>query len=167
MKQAKPRKIWRIVLVTSLAVNLLMVGIVGGAVLRDGGGPPRGFDVQLGALTSALTSADRRAIGEHLRQGDEKPGQSRQERRAAFESIVHTLEMQPFDPEALAGVFRDQQKQQSMLQERALEAFVSHITEMSSDERTALAERLRERVSQRNGQDERRPPPPEGRNSGG
>lgn len=166
MQQTKPRKIWRIVLVTSLAVNLLMIGVAGGAYLRDGGGPPRGFDVQLGALTSALSTKDRRAIGEQLRQGMEQRGQTHRDRRAAFESLVETVKMQPFDPEALALVIREQQNQQTVLQERALGVFVSHVTEMSAEERSAFAKRLRDGVVRRDERNDRRPPPDEV-NSGG
>jgi uncharacterized membrane protein len=158
--QPKPRRIWRVVLVTSLAINLLMIGLVGGAVFRNGGAPPRAFDVQLGPLTAALSEKDRRAIGEQLRQGDKRSGPSRGERRKAFEDLILVLESQPFDPVALSLVFQSQQERQFELQGRALGAFVVQVSDMSLEDRTAFAARLRDSYERRGDRDDRRPPPP-------
>lgn len=163
-QQAKPRRVWRIVLVMSLAVNLLMVGLIGGAFLRSGGSPPGAFDVRLGAFAAALSPKDRREIGDQLRRGDGKLGQSRADRRKAFEDLILVLESQPFDPEALLRIFQSQQERQFELQGKALAAFVVRVSEMTLEERTAFAGRLRESSERRGNRDDRRPPPP---NSGG
>lgn len=156
-KQKKPRRIWRIVLVTSLAINLLLIGLVGGAIVRNGGGPPRGFDVQLGPLTAALSPKDRRAIAEQLRQGDRRLGQSRKDRRDAFEALIQVVESQPFDPDALAQVFQSQQERQFELQGKALSAFVAQVSGMTSEERDAFAIRLRDSYDRRGNRPDRRP----------
>ncbi|MEP1389637.1 MAG: periplasmic heavy metal sensor [Yoonia sp.] len=163
-KQAKPGRVWRIVLVTSLAINLLILGLVGGAYLRSGGTPPGAFDVRLGPLTAALPPKDRREIGDQLRRGPGKPGLSRLERRQAFEDLILVLESQPFDPEALSRIFQIQQERQFELQGRALAAFVVRVTNMTLEERAAFAGRLRENSERRGNRDDQRPPRP---NSGG
>jgi len=63
MADQQPRKLWRIVLVISLALNLAVVGVVGGFMVRSSGdkGPPRSFDVGLGPIGRALDREDRRA----------------------------------------------------------------------------------------------------------
>lgn len=166
-RQAKPRRIWRVILVTSLAVNLLLVGLLGGAYVRNGGAPPRSFDVQLGPLTAALSQKDRRAIGEQLRRGDNRAGQSRNERRQAFEDLIMVLESQPFDAAALSRVFQRQQERQFELQGKALGAFVTRVSGMTADERVAFAQRLRESYERRGNRSDRRGPPPAEPASGG
>ena len=58
----KRLKRWRAAFYASLAVNLLVLGVVGGAILK--GPPPRmqGGDPGLGAYAEALDEADRKAL---------------------------------------------------------------------------------------------------------
>jgi uncharacterized membrane protein len=159
VEQVKPRRTWRIVLVGSLALNLLMVGAVGGAFLRSGGGPPRGFELQLGPLSDVLSPKDRRQIGDQIRRGIGRQGQSRTARREAFESLVLAVAAQPFDPETLAASIRDQQKQQDNVREAALDVFVAHLTNMTAVERSDFANKLRDSFARRGNRDRRRAPP--------
>jgi uncharacterized membrane protein len=165
-QQDKPNRVWRIVLVSSLAVNLLMIGVIGGSVVRGGGRPPAGFELQLGSLTTALSQKDRRAIGDQIRRNASRSGQIRSERREAVEALMRALEAQPFDAETLELVIRSQQDRQSELQGTALDAFVSHISDMTAEERTDFVKRLRENYARRGDRNDRRPPP-ETNNSGG
>jgi len=148
-QDVKPRKAWQIVLVVSLALNLLFVGLVGGAFLRGGGAPPRGFDLQLGPLSDALSRADRRKISDQIRRDIGRSGLSRNERRVAFEALVSAVEAQPFDPELLTRLIEDQQSRTTNLRTTALSAFVGHLTEMTAQERQTFAQiikRQRKRV---------------------
>ena len=146
VQDVKPRKAWQIVLVVSLALNLLFVGLVGGAFLRGGGAPPRGFDLQLGPLSDALSRTDRRKISDQIRRDIGRSGLSRNERRAAFEALVSAVEAQPFDPELLTRLIEDQQSRTTNLRTTALSAFVGHLTEMTAQERQTFAQNLREGV---------------------
>lgn len=164
-ESSKPRQIWRIVLVTSLAINLLLIGLIGGAYVRGGGAPPRGFEFQLGPLSEALSREDRREIGEQIRKEIGRSGLSRRDRREAFEALVDAVEAQPFDPERLTSLIAVQQDRTDNVRAAALRAFVSYLTDMTAQERQTLAQSLRERVRRFGENGGKRPPPP--RPSGG
>lgn len=143
----------------SLAINLLLVGLIAGSYLNGRSGPPRGYDLQLGPLAQVLPREDRRKIGDRIRAEVGASGQSRRERRAAFEALLAAVEAQPFDPERLSFLISAQQDRQDIVRSAAIEAFVAHLTTLTADERQSLAENLREGI--RNGRDgERRPPGP-------
>ena len=161
----KPRKVWRGILVVSLALNLLFVGLIGGAYLRGGGAPSRGFDLQLGPLSEALSREDRRKIGDQIRRDIGRSGLSRRERRESFEALVSAVEAQPFDPEALTRLIEEQQSRSNTVRRTALGSFVGHLTEMTAEERQDFAQKLREGVKRFQDGSNRKPPPP--RPSGG
>ena len=163
-QDVKPRKIWRVVLVGSLALNLLTVGVVGGSFLRGGGESPRGFEFQLGPLSEALDREDRRKIGNRIRREIRRSGLSGGPRRAAFEQMIVAVEAQPFDPEALTEIIIVHQTRTDGIRAAALGTFATYLSEMTVEERLLFAQNLRltlERSQKRDGQ---RPPPP---NSGG
>ena len=142
----KPRKIWRIILVSSLALNLLLVGLIGGAYLRGGGAPPRGYDLQLGPLSQALSREDRRKIGDQFRREIGRSGMSRGERREMFENVVSAVEAQPFDPERLTLLITQQQSRTDDVRAAALGTFVAYLSQMSAEQRQSFAQSLREGV---------------------
>jgi uncharacterized membrane protein len=158
-QDVKPKRIWRIILVGSLALNLLILGAVGGAYLRGGGAPPRGFDLQLGPLSGALSRQDRREIGNKIRREVGQSGQSRGDRSDAFENLMRAVEAQPFDPETLKRVIEDQQTRQDGIRTAALDVFVLHLQNMPAEDRVAFAIRLRESSAQRNDRNGRRRQP--------
>ena len=89
----------RVVLGLSLMLNLLIVGLVLGAVIRFGGPgerppPPTGV-----AMFRALPSDDRRAMRDHLREALLPPS----DRRSEAEDLAEVLSADPLtvDPETL------------------------------------------------------------------
>ena len=98
-KKTGTGRVARIVLVVSLALNLLVVGIVAGFAfgpMRDRGHPPR---IEPGGLTyiRALDPADRRAIGQAIRENRERSGPRRDVRRAQIEAMVAQLRAETID----------------------------------------------------------------------
>ena len=138
----KPRQLWRVVLIISLALNFIIVGIVAGAALsgRLGKGAPRSFDLGQGPLARALSQQDRRAIGQSLRRGS--GDLRRQDMRAQTEALVSQLRQDPFDPAALRSLLDTQDARLDQLRLRAKEALVARIADMSPQERAAFADRL-------------------------
>ena len=67
---SRPGRLWKIVLVVSLALNLAVAGLVIGAAIkgRFGDGPPRSFDLGAGPISRALEPEERRQIMRDLRQ---------------------------------------------------------------------------------------------------
>lgn len=136
-----PRKLWRIVLVLSLALNLAIVGIVAGAAVsgRLGKGPPRAFDMGLGPVARALDPAARRAIGAALRDDRDLRGL---DMRAQFAAMMIALRRDPFDRDALQDVMIRQSERMMALQGKARDALIDQIDRMTPEERARFADRL-------------------------
>lgn len=132
---APTRRRWgRVLLVASLALNLVFIGLIVGAVARGGGvaSGARHLDrmsMGLGAYIEALP-ADARAIVKSAGGGFE-----RDDRRARFralhaqrKAIVEALEAEPFDAQALRAAVMTHRNStlgsSIALQDAFLEAFV-------------------------------------------
>lgn len=146
-----PMRGWiKVLLFTSLAVNVAVAGLAIGAVLRHGDMVGHRADRAGpfgGPYTSALSREDRRAIWQQMRgmQGEGRP--SREDIRAEFAAVVQALRADPYDPGLVraivgrqfdAGIAR-QQAGQALLLER--------IDAMSPAERAAFADRLADRLA--------------------
>ena len=90
----------RALLIGSLALNLVIGGLMAGAVLGNkqaGDRPPREGDV-LGAYTRALTKEDRREIGRSIREYHrEQGGEGKLGPRKVLEDMLIALRAEPFD----------------------------------------------------------------------
>lgn len=155
---AGPSRLWRIVLVLSLALNLAVVGVVVGAAAsgRWGDGPPRSFDLGLGPLSRALAPEERRAIGRRLREDRSLRSFDLRER---VNRVVATLQAEPFDPDALRGLLAEQNQRIATVQATAQEVILEQIIAMTPERRRAFADQLLEEMSRVKG--------PRARNSGG
>lgn len=129
----------RIVFGLSLAVNLLVVGLMVGAFLRFGlpGGdrppPPTGISV-----FRALPSEDRKALRDHLRETLPPPA----DRRSEVNALVRALTADPFDPEALEAVMTAQAAPRIAFQEAMEQAWLQRVVTMDDAERADYADRL-------------------------
>ncbi len=143
---AKPRRLWRIVLVLSLALNLAVVGVVAGSVIsgRFGDGPPRSFDLGLGPVTRALTQDERRDIARALRRDGEL---RRFDLRARVTGMVDAIQAEPFDEATLRGLMAEQASRFSAVQAKAQDAFVATVAQMTPERRAAFAAQLRDELS--------------------
>ncbi|HAW45770.1 MAG TPA: hypothetical protein DCX34_00785 [Roseovarius sp.] len=144
---------WRIILIASLALNLLVAGVIGGWVVRHGIGPHRDHGphsarlAQLGGpLTRALDAEGRVAIVARLHG---EPG-AQEARRAAlresFEALLADLRAQPFDAARVTARLDAQRAQVADRFEAGHAALVAHLAAMSDAERAAYADRLEENV---------------------
>ncbi|NNF72341.1 MAG: periplasmic heavy metal sensor [Rhodobacteraceae bacterium] len=139
----------RVTLVVSLALNLLVVGIVMGSVAtrdRDRGAPGAqiGAARDLGPLpfVMALEPQDRRALGRALRSEASSLRQNREELRVRFEALLAAIRADTFDAETVRGLLAEQRDigiERQLIGERIL---LDRLGEMNVDERRAYAERL-------------------------
>ena len=143
---AKPKRLWRIVLVISLALNLCVVGLIGGALVsgRLGDGPPRSFDLGLGPMSRALAPEERRDIGRSLRQDRVLRNV---DLRGRVDRIVATLKQDPFDEAALRMLLDEQAARLSEVQGKAQDAFITVLSEMTPERRAIFADQLREELA--------------------
>jgi len=144
---------WRIVLILSLALNLLVLGVLGGWVLRHGFGPhgvhgPHAARVaQMGGpLTHALDAEGRAAIAERMRAERGAHGARRMALRESFEALLDDLRAQPFDPARVEARLAAQRAQVAGRLEAGHGALVAHLAATNDAARMAYADRLEENL---------------------
>lgn len=141
----KPGRLWKIVLVLSLALNLAVAGVVAGTVLsgRTSGGPPRSFDLGIGPVAQALSRQERRDVGRMLREArvlrDLNP-------RGRAAEMIAVLQSEPLDADLLRALFSEQGADVARLQSTAQEALLTTIQNMSPERRAAFAAALAEEM---------------------
>lgn len=132
----------RFALVVSLAVNLAVVGLVGGTILAHRGDHPEGRngpDISIGALPQALDREDRRALREVVMA-------HRKDRRAAaledLKALSTALRADPFDPGAVQAVFDRQIARMTDGLRNGQQVMAQRFAAMTAAERAAVADRL-------------------------
>ena len=144
---------FRIALGVSLGLNLLVLGLVGGTMLRYGGPdglrpPPASVGA---ALFRALPGEDRRAIwdqsiampmaeGMSMPMGMPKGHHARQ--MAQARQVSAALRATPFDRQALAAILEEQAAQREGLQKSVQQAWLDRVAGMTEEERRAYSARL-------------------------
>ncbi|PWJ21238.1 Uncharacterized membrane protein [Jannaschia seohaensis] len=134
-------------LAVSLAINLLVAGAVGGALLTDRGpgrGGPTGGPPELRSFERGLEPERRDALRARLREDPALRG-GRARLRATRGELVSVLRAEPFDADAFRAALSAQRAVQTELVTRALEAMVLTAQEMAPNERAALADVLARR----------------------
>lgn len=152
--QTPPRRRWLgIALTLSLALNLVIIGAIGGGlIMRDkwGHGPRAGHEaVAGGPLSRALEPDDRRKLGRELRRMRRDRGVTREARRAAVATLLDALRAVPFDAQAAAaqlaasrdGLARDAADAHALL--------IRHLAGMTDAQRAAFADRVEEQLAKR------------------
>jgi uncharacterized membrane protein len=136
----------RIALIVSLALNLLVAGLVAGALLH---GPLGGRDgrpeirmLGLGPFADALTKADRAALGEAIRREEGSFRARREAMRADFDAFLAALRAEPYDHAEVTRLIASQQQRIAESQRLARGLLLERIETMAPAERAAYAEAL-------------------------
>ncbi|UWR10229.1 periplasmic heavy metal sensor [Sulfitobacter mediterraneus] len=132
----------------SLAVNLLFVGAIGGAVYRNAGGP--GLDRHRAPelrsygtpYVRALPRKDRRDLHADLKKDNGAARPSRAERRAQYDNMLAVLRADPFEVDAVRDILKVQGAAAYGMQTAAHSAWLDRISAMSEAERQSYADRL-------------------------
>lgn len=142
-EQPKPEtpRWMRILLGLSLALNLLIIGLVGGAMVRFGG--PDGMRPSprsIGAiLYRALPGEHRRALRSHSRQ---TRGAHVKQRRGQIMAVSAAIRAVPFDADAVVVVLDAHRSGLDQAQQSLQQAWLAQVEQMSDADRQAYAERL-------------------------
>lgn len=135
----------RLVLIVSLALNLLVAGTVIGHMMRD---DPRGrvprVDRIEGPMTFALTKDDRREIGKALRQKYRENRPSRQQIVEDYQGVIAALRSDPFQPDRVEKAFGNQRAAAVTRMEIGQDLLIERLIAMTPEERHAFADRLEE-----------------------
>ncbi|TCP21412.1 periplasmic heavy metal sensor [Rhodovulum adriaticum] len=151
-KTPAPRtRTWvRVALIVSLALNLLIVGMIGGAVVGHRGGPPRADmgEAAYGPYARALADEDRAALRRAMRAEAPRLRENRMAVRQGFRDLLGALRADPYEPGRVADILAEQEarvRDQGQIWRGLL---VTRLETMSPEERAAFADRL-ERVLRR------------------
>lgn len=148
-KPAAPleRKV-RLVLFFSVALNLLFVGLIAGAIFRNDGRVDRrgamnsAFDAGIGPFGRAFTREQRREFNGALGHEAKRLRDNRAAVRGHVNGVVAAIVQEPFDAQALRDQMQAMQDGLQARQHIGIEVFVGQIAQMSEAERHALADRL-------------------------
>jgi len=148
-KMAAPR--WmRVLLGVSLALNLLVIGLVSGAYVRMGGlqgldrlrAPPRTVGA---AMFRELSGEDRRALRDRsngMNMGGSMPMTHHARLMAEAMEVSEAVRAVPFDPQALSDILEQQARKRQGFQKSVQQVWVERVTTMSASEREAYGARL-------------------------
>lgn len=145
--KTSPKRWVRVIFVMSLALNLLVVGLVAGAFFGNGGKHPgRSVELGLGPYTRALDVDVRRALVERLRKTPELGRRVRNARRSDFRQMLVALRQEPFDQEAVLAIMEKQRAHTLTVQTAGQSALVDALVSMSPEQRAAFADRLENEI---------------------
>ena len=133
----------KIVLGLSLALNLAIVGMIAGFVLR--GGPMGARGPAMGYATPyvlALPRELRRDVFGAVRNDDSLP--DRRARRAEYRAMIAALRATPYDAAAVEAVLKRQAEGASRVQAAAHDAWLKAVARLSDEERVAYTARMEE-----------------------
>lgn len=140
----KPHRAMRWALFVSLALNLLIVGVVAGTVLS--GGPKRGMppgERSVGApYIKAFERSDRRAMRQEMRELLPDRRQQRAATKADFAQFSNLLRADEFDAAAARSLMEAQMARTADVLELGRDITISRISDMTPDARRAYADRL-------------------------
>lgn len=147
-----PRLWLRIVFGISLALNLLVIGLVVGAIARFGGMegrrlPPHSMGA---AMYRELPRADREALRE---KSQTRATHSVESRVAEANAIAAALRADPFDKGAVQVVLDEQAQHRIGWQQSAQTAWLDRVSLMSIADRSEYADRLHGSLTRHRGSD--------------
>jgi uncharacterized membrane protein len=135
----------RLLLVVSLALNLLIAGLIGGAVVMRGKWQEHHrarLEMMGGPMTRALDHADRRAMRRGMYESFGNRQAMHEEMRAGMEGLIADLQAVPFDADAIAQYMAAHRAHLSARLERGQTLLLERLSAMDNEERAAYAERL-------------------------
>ena len=153
--KATPRGV-KIALILSLAANLLVAGIVGGAILNHErrGFVPRAEDVGFGPFTEALDDKDRRFLrDEFMKRSPRDFRDIRDEARAGFDTLLSALRAPQWDEAPVRAAFEAQRTRTEERIALGQDLMLDRIGQMTAEERAAFADRIEKALKRGRGRD--------------
>ena len=132
---------WKVILIASLAFNLLVIGALGGAMLmgrRHGSGYGRGEDFGLLGFSRTLPAERRATIRKTLQKDRASLKPLWAEMRKAREDVAAVIVAEPFDKAQLKAAIDKIGEAEGRLKQAGLTIFLNTAEQLTSDERRAL-----------------------------
>jgi len=143
-------------LLASLAVNLFLGGLIGMRAWHERGGPGIGRLGPMGPVVGALPASGRDKVRAAMKARDAELRQHGREFRRARAEAERLLAAEPYDQARAEAAFAEARLRADALASVVQGALIEAGTRLSTDERKALRDRMTERERER----ERRGPPP-------
>ena len=152
----------KVLLAVSLAINLGVLGLVGGAALRGAGdrGRPDVRDIGFGPFSDALSPQDRQELRRAFLHDGGNPRAMRQMMRAEVGTLLQVLRSEPLQEADLRAAFSQFQQRGQERLELGQRLLADRIIAMSPQDRARFADRL-EQMMARGGPGNARPAPAE------
>ena len=138
----KSRNLWKILFGISLALNLLIIGAVGGAMIRMSKGPVANHRASGLLYMRALNFEDKKSFRKELFRNKDSRKIGRAKEHSSYSSAVKILKKDPFDRKAFEELLDQQTKYSKSSQRSARLALVAQIAKMTKEERMIYAKRL-------------------------
>ena len=143
---SKPRNLWKILFGISLSLNLLIVGPIGGAILRVGKGPMAKHHASGFLYMRALNFEDKKSLRKELFRNEDSRKIIRAKEHSSYSSALKILKKHPFDRKAFEDLLDEQTRNSKSRQSSARLALVAQIAKMTKEERSIYSERLEDLV---------------------
>ncbi|MEP3687757.1 MULTISPECIES: periplasmic heavy metal sensor [Sulfitobacter] len=133
----------------SLALNVMIIGAVGGALWRHGGPDNKslpGLRSYASPYVQALPPDARRDLHNEMRKGGKAHHLDRAARGALYEQMLAALRADPFEPEAAAAILTAQGDAAASVQGAAHSAWLAQVSAMAPETRQIYADKLQERL---------------------
>lgn len=138
----------RWVLAGSLALNLLVAGLVAGAFLRgDAPGRSMRLDLSIFPYTQAFAPEDRAALLRDWRARGPAPREIAAQRQAEQRAVLAALRAEPFAPAALEAAMAARLEQAQVHQALGQAILVERLRALDSAARLQYADRLEEAIA--------------------
>lgn len=142
------RRALRLALMVSLALNLLLAGLLAGGALRAWQAPAHPAMAEMRALWHVLPGETRHALRSEFRTRA-RAGHGIREQAASPPALPELLRAEPFDADAFVVALANVRDHRAERAERAEQALAQHLAALAATERAAIAERLEERLERR------------------
>lgn len=134
----------KIILVLSLGLNLVFLGLIGGAFLRDGppGRPTTVRELTFGSLTEALSKDDREALRRSFQQSAPDLRGQRREMESDVAEFLTVLRAPDFQRDKVEALFLRNDERMDRRHALGQSLMLDLLAAMTPDARSAYADRL-------------------------
>jgi len=137
---------WKMLFVISLGLNLLIIGALGGFLIRKGKAPMAHHLASGRLYMQALDFRDKKVLRNEILGDIDGRELVKLQNYASFSSAVDILKKHPFDRSAFEKLLDEQTKFTQLRRDFARASLVAHIEKMTKKERENYALRLEELV---------------------